>query len=302
MRLGELETERSNPKTEKFHELPTIEMLKLMNEEDAVIPLAVRDALSEIALAVEACTVAVELGGRIIYAGAGTSGRLGVLDAAEVVPTFGVSDDLFVALMAGGREALVNSAERAEDGDDLGVRDAREASISKNDVVIGITASGRTPYVKGILQYSRQAGAKTVLISNVANPQLQQLADITIAVRTGPEVISGSTRLKAGTAQKIVLNMLSTVTMARAGRVIGNQMVALRIMNEKLVDRAVRIVSDVSGLSYDDSERILEEAGREVPLATLIALSGRRKEDCISALSEARGNVRLALKELGGSV
>ncbi|HAA86437.1 MAG TPA: N-acetylmuramic acid 6-phosphate etherase [Kosmotogaceae bacterium] len=301
MRLGELETEMSNPKTETFHELPTIEMLKVMNEEDAVIPLAVRDALSEIALAVDACAGAVESGGRIIYAGAGTSGRLGVLDAAEVVPTFGVSDDLFVALMAGGREALVNSAERAEDGDDLGVKDAREASISESDVVVGITASGRTPYVKGILQYSRQAGAKTVLISNVANPQLQQLADITIVVRTGPEVISGSTRLKAGTAQKIVLNMLSTVTMVRLGRVIGNQMVALRIMNEKLVDRAVRIVSDVSGLSYDDSERILEEAGREVPLATLIALSGKSKEDCNSALKEARGNVRLALKKLGGS-
>ena len=279
MKFDKLETERSNPRTRNIDELPTIEMLRLMNEEDATVPLSVRDVLAEIASAVELCANAIENGGRIIYAGAGTSGRLGVLDAAEVVPTFGVSKDLFVTLMAGGNDALTTPVEQAEDSEDLGASEVEKTSITANDVVVGITASGRTPFVGGILKYARKKGARTILVCNVGDPGLKDYADVTIAVRTGPEVITGSTRLKAGTAQKMVLNMISTITMVKVGRVFGNYMIGVKILNEKLVDRATRIVSEISDLPYEESAKILEESGRDVPLAILMALTGAKKEE-----------------------
>jgi N-acetylmuramic acid 6-phosphate etherase len=300
MKFEKLETERSNPRTKNIDELPTIEMLRLMNEEDATVPLSVRDVLAEIASAVDLCAGAIENGGRIIYAGAGTSGRLGVLDAAEVVPTFGVSKDLFVTLMAGGNDALTTPVEQAEDSEALGASEVEKTSITAKDVVVGITASGRTPFVGGILKYARKKGARTILVCNVGDPGLKDHADVTIAVRTGPEVITGSTRLKAGTAQKMVLNMISTITMVKAGRVFGNYMIGVKILNEKLVDRATRIVSEISDLPYGESAKILEESGRDVPLAILIALTGAKKEECEKILKKNRGNIRLSLKELGG--
>ncbi len=300
MKFDKLETERSNPRTRNIDELPTIEMLRLMNEEDATVPLSVRDVLAEIASAVELCANAIENGGRIIYAGAGTSGRLGVLDAAEVVPTFGVSKDLFVTLMAGGNDALTTPVEQAEDSEDLGASEVEKTSITANDVVVGITASGRTPFVGGILKYARKKGARTILVCNVGDPGLKDYADVTIAVRTGPEVITGSTRLKAGTAQKMVLNMISTITMVKVGRVFGNYMIGVKILNEKLVDRATRIVSEISDLPYGESAKILEESGRDVPLAILMALTGAKREECEKILKKNRGNIRLSLKELGG--
>jgi len=274
-------------------------MLRIMNEEDATVPLSVREVLNEVASAVELCVRSLELGGRIVYAGAGTSGRLGVLDAAEVVPTFGVSKDLFVTMIAGGQEALANAVEQAEDSIELGEEEARKESITEKDAVVGISASGRTPYVEGILKYARKQGARTILICNVGTPRLTELADVTIAVRTGPEVITGSTRLKAGTAQKMVLNMISTITMVKVGRVFGNYMIGVKILNRKLVDRATRIVSEISDLSYEESEKILEASGREVPLAILMALTGLGKEKCEESLKNNRGHVRSALKELG---
>ena len=300
MKFEKLETERSNPRTKNIDELPTIEMLRLMNEEDATVPLSVRDVLAEIASAVDLCAGAIENGGRIIYAGAGTSGRLGVLDAAEVVPTFGVSKDLFVTLMAGGNDALTTPVEQAEDSEALGASEVEKTSITAKDVVVGITASGRTPFVGGILKYARKKGARTILVCNVGDPGLKDHADVTIAVRTGPEVITGSTRLKAGTAQKMVLNMISTITMVKAGRVFGNYMIGVKILNEKLVDRATRIVSEISDLPYGESAKILEESGRDVPLAILMALTGAKREECEKILKKNRGNIRLSLKELGG--
>ena len=300
MKFEKLETERSNPRTRNIDELPTLEMLRLMNEEDATVPLSVRDVLAEIASAVDLCAGAIENGGRIIYAGAGTSGRLGVLDAAEVVPTFGVSKDLFVTLMAGGNDALTTPVEQAEDSEALGASEVEKTSITAKDVVVGITASGRTPFVGGILKYARKKGARTILVCNVGDPGLKDHADVTIAVRTGPEVITGSTRLKAGTAQKMVLNMISTITMVKAGRVFGNYMIGVKILNEKLVDRATRIVSEISDLPYGESAKILEESGRDVPLAILMALTGAKKEECEKILKKNRGNIRLSLKELGG--
>lgn len=300
MKFDQLETERSNPRTRNLDELSTYEMLRIMNEEDATVPLSVREVLNEVASAVELCVRSLEMGGRIVYAGAGTSGRLGVLDAAEVVPTFGVSKDLFVTMIAGGQEALANAVEQAEDSIELGEEEAKKVDITEKDAVVGISASGRTPYVEGILKYARKQGARTILICNVGTPRLTELADVTIAVRTGPEVITGSTRLKAGTAQKMVLNMISTVTMVKVGRVFGNYMIGVKILNRKLVDRATRIVSEISDLSYEESEKILEASGREVPLAILMALTGLGKEKCEESLKRNRGHVRSALKELGG--
>lgn len=300
MKFDQLETERSNPRTRNLDELSTYEMLRIMNEEDATVPLSVREVLNEVASAVELCVRSLEMGGRIVYAGAGTSGRLGVLDAAEVVPTFGVSKDLFVTMIAGGQEALANAVEQAEDSIELGEEEAKKVDITEKDAVVGISASGRTPYVEGILKYARKQGARTILICNVGTPRLTELADVTIAVRTGPEVITGSTRLKAGTAQKMVLNMISTVTMVKVGRVFGNYMIGVKILNRKLVDRATRIVSEISELSYEESEKILEASGREVPLAILMALTGLGKEKCEESLKRNRGHVRSALKELGG--
>ena len=300
MKFDQLETERSNPRTRNLDELSTYEMLRIMNEEDATVPLSVREVLNEVASAVELCVRSFEMGGRIVYAGAGTSGRLGVLDAAEVVPTFGVSKDLFVTMIAGGQEALANAVEQAEDSIELGEEEAKKVDITEKDAVVGISASGRTPYVEGILKYARKQGARTILICNVGTPRLTELADVTIAVRTGPEVITGSTRLKAGTAQKMVLNMISTITMVKVGRVFGNYMIGVKILNRKLVDRATRIVSEISELSYEESEKILEASGREVPLAILMALTGLGKEKCEESLKRNRGHVRSALKELGG--
>ncbi|AFK08206.1 N-acetylmuramic acid 6-phosphate etherase [Mesotoga prima MesG1.Ag.4.2] len=300
MKFDQLETERSNPRTRNLDELSTYEMLRIMNEEDATVPLSVREVLNEVASAVELCVRSLEMGGRIVYAGAGTSGRLGVLDAAEVVPTFGVSKDLFVTMIAGGQEALANAVEQAEDSIELGEEEAKKVDITEKDAVVGISASGRTPYVEGILKYARKQGARTILICNVGTPRLTELADVTIAVRTGPEVITGSTRLKAGTAQKMVLNMISTITMVKVGRVFGNYMIGVKILNRKLVDRATRIVSEISELSYEESEKILEASGREVPLAILMALTGLGKEKCEESLKRNRGHVRSALKELGG--
>ncbi|HOP38343.1 N-acetylmuramic acid 6-phosphate etherase [Mesotoga prima] len=300
MKFDQLETERSNPRTRNLDELSTYEMLRIMNEEDATVPLSVREVLNEVASAVELCVRSLEMGGRIVYAGAGTSGRLGVLDAAEVVPTFGVSKDLFVTMIAGGQEALANAVEQAEDSIELGEEEAKKVDITEKDAVVGISASGRTPYVEGILKYARKQGARTILICNVGTPRLTELADVTIAVRTGPEVITGSTRLKAGTAQKMVLNMISTITMVKVGRVFGNYMIGVKILNRKLVDRATRIVSEISDLSYEESEKILEASGREVPLAILMALTGLGKEKCEESLKRNRGHVRSALKELGG--
>lgn len=295
--LSNLETESPNPYTVDIDSLDTIEILTKINEEDRKVPFAVAKAIPEIAKVVELCVAALRSGGRVIYVGAGTSGRIGFLDATEVVPTFGVPEGIFIAVIAGGREALVRSVEFVEDNADLGAQDLANLNICKKDVVIGITASGRTPYVRGALLYARNVGATTALICNVSNPELEKYAHVTIKAVTGAEVITGSTRMKAGSAQKMILNMISTATMIKLGKVYKNYMVDVMVLNEKLEQRALRIIMDVTGVSEDIAFQYLRKADNKPKLAILMILSNKPKEVCAKAL-EKTGSLREALRIL----
>lgn len=282
--IEKLETEQSNPKSYNIDSLSTIEMLRLMNHEDATVPLAVAEQLEKIATVIDMTVSSIRSGGRVIYCGAGTSGRLAVIDAAEVVPTFGVNEGLFLSLMAGGEEAFFKAVESVEDDEIGGVNDLISIGVKKEDTVIGLTASGRTPYVKGILKKAKEVGCRTVLIANVENPEIAQWADVVIKLRTGPEVITGSTRLKAGTSQKMVLNMISTVTMIKLGKVYKNYMVDVQILNTKLEERATKIISEVTGISKDEAKKFLKLSGNKTKLAILMVLSGKTKEECNNVL------------------
>jgi len=282
--IEKLETEQSNPKSHNIDSLSTIEMLRLMNHEDATVPLAVAEQLEKIATVIDMTVSSIRSGGRVIYCWAGTSGRLAVIDAAEVVPTFGVNEGLFLPLMAGGKEAFFKAVESVEDDEIGGVNDLISIGVKKEDTVIGLTASGRTPYVKGILKKAKEVGCRTVLIANVENPEIAQWADVVIKLRTGPEVITGSTRLKAGTSQKMVLNMISTVTMIKLGKVYKNYMVDVQILNTKLEERATKIISEVTGISKDEAKKFLKLSGNKTKLAILMVLSGKTKEECNNVL------------------
>ncbi len=256
-------TERRNPRARGLAALTTREILELMNDEDATVPGAVRAAIRAIERAVEEIVTALRAGHRLRYVGAGTSGRLGVLDASEAPPTFGVDEDVVRALVAGGDEALRHAIEGAEDDVGAGAREARE-QIRQGDVVVGISASGRARYVIAALVMAREIGARTVALTCDAGSPLAQGADIAIAVDVGPEVLAGSSRLKAGTATKLVLNMLSTAAMIRAGRTKGDLMVDLRATNAKLRARAIRMVRDEAGVSEEEARARLEAAGWSV--------------------------------------
>lgn len=245
--LEKLVTESRNPKTMNIDLMPIHEILKVMNEEDQTVPLAVEKVIPEIEKAVKFAIDSFQKGGRLIYIGAGTSGRLGILDASECPPTFGVEPGMVQGIIAGGLEAISKAIEGAEDNETLGGDDLKRIGLTENDTVVGIAASGRTPYVIGALNYAKQIGAKTVAISNNKNSQIGKLVDVAIEVETGPEVITGSTRLKAGTAQKLVLNMISTTSMIGIGKVYENLMVDVQPTNEKLVNRAQRIIMDATG-------------------------------------------------------
>jgi N-acetylmuramic acid 6-phosphate etherase len=256
-------TEARNPKARGLESFTTRHVLELMNDEDATVPAAVRAALPEIEKAVEAIVQAIASGGHVIYVGAGTSGRLGVLDASEAPPTFGVEPDLFHGIIAGGDTALRSSIEGAEDDAIRGSRDV-EAVVRKNDVIVGISASGRAPYVIGGLEAAGHVASATIGITCNADSALARAADIAIVVDVGPEVLAGSSRLKAGTATKLVLNMLSTAAMIRSGRTRGDLMVDLRPTNAKLRERAVRMVRDEAGIGEDEARARLEAAGWNV--------------------------------------
>lgn len=296
--LNELETEQVNPKTTNLDELSIREILRIMNEEDAIVPLAVRGALPQIERIVELCISSLKKGGRVFYVGAGTSGRLAVLDAVEVVPTFGVPDGVFVPVMAGGAEALTRALEHVEDSEEAGARDIGIFEPTRNDVVIGISASGRTPYVRGALKRAKKLGARTAIICNVSNTPMAQFVDVVVSVRTGPEVITGSTRLKAGTGQKLVLNMISTAAMVKLGRALGNHMVCVKATNKKLSQRAARIISQKAGITMEKAFKFLEDANYDTGLAVLMALTGMEKNQCEAVLREMGGNLREALKLL----
>jgi N-acetylmuramic acid 6-phosphate etherase len=285
-------TEGRNPRSKDIDRRSTLEILEIINAEDATVPGAVAAALPEIARAVDAVVASFRAGGRLIYAGAGTSGRLAVLDAVECVPTYNTSPEQVVALVAGGQTALVQSVEGAEDDIEAGRVDLVALNVSRNDTVIGVAASGRTPYVIGVLQAANAAGATTGAIScNVPAPILD-MATIKIGVPVGPEVVSGSTRMKAGTAQKLVLNMLSTAAMIRLGKVYDNLMVDVRVTNVKLAARARRIVMEVTGVNEDRAADLLAQTNNEVKAAIVVGLLGVTPDVARVLLENQQGVLR----------
>jgi len=289
-------TEERNALTRDIDTLPTLEMLTLMNTEDQKVALAVRDELPNIATAVDAITARLQSGGRLIYIGAGTSGRLGALDAAECPPTFGTPPELVIGLVAGGLAALMESVEGAEDDWQGGAAEIAELAVNEKDCVIGIAASGRTPYAIGGLQEAKKRGALTVSIACNHPSPLEELARIGIALVVGPEVVSGSTRLKAGTAQKLVLNMISTAVMIRLGKTYTNLMVDVQPTNAKLRQRARRIVAEVTGLDLQRATEILSACNGEVKTAIVAILAGISPESARIKLHETGGYVRKAIR------
>lgn len=286
-------TEERNPRTTEVDQLPTIDVLRLINAEDGTIAAAVADALPRLAVAADWAVEALRANNRMHYFGAGSSGRMAVLDASELRPTYGLEPDVIVAHLAGGPAAIVNAAEAAEDDEAAGV--AAAAAVGSGDVAVGVTASGRTPYVAGALRAARARGARTVLVS--ANPfaPLAPLADLHVAVDTGPEVVTGSTRMKAGTAQKLVLNALSTAVMVRLGRTYSNLMTDMVASNEKLRARQVLMLTQATGGSPDTCRTALVKAGGEAKVALVTLLSSASVEQARNALKEADGVVRRAL-------
>ncbi|MEB5923176.1 N-acetylmuramic acid 6-phosphate etherase [Franconibacter daqui] len=297
MNLGSLVSESRNPQTMDLDALSTLEMVTRFNEQDARVAQAVKVTLPEVAQAVDAAADALKAGGRIIYMGAGTSGRLGVLDASECPPTFGVPHGLVVGLIAGGPGALLKAVEGAEDNPQLGEEDLKALNLTARDLVVGLAASGRTPYVIGGLQYARAAGCKTVAIScNPASPIARE-ADIAISPVVGPEALTGSTRLKSGTAQKLVLNMISTGAMVKFGKVYQNLMVDMKATNVKLVDRACRMVMEATGVAREEAQAVLEQTGYEVKPAILMVLTGLDASAAEARLAAHNGFLRAALQQ-----
>lgn len=285
-------TEESNPRTTALDSYSALEIVTAMNAEDATVAETVRGALPKIAQAVEAIVERLRSGGRIIYVGAGTSGRLGVLDAVECVPTFSVEPGLVIGLIAGGEVALTQAVEGAEDDRGGGKRDLEAVSASERDAVVGIAASGRTPFVLGALDYANAIGALTVAITCNNPAPMLDVAQIAIPVVVGPEVLAGSTRLKAGTAQKMVLNMLSTSAMVRLGKVYGNLMVDVKVTNQKLSERAQRIVCRVAGVDEAEAARLLSLTQYEVKPAIVMAVRGVSAEEARGLLRAANGMLR----------
>lgn len=292
--LGHLVSEARNPETLQIDLMSTPDILAVMNAEDQNVPPAVRRTLPEIALAVDRIVEAFRVGGRLIYIGAGTSGRLGVLDASECPPTFGVPEGMVIGMIAGGDRALRHPIEGAEDDPDEGRRDLERVGLAPRDVVVGIAVSGRTPYVIGGLNYARTVGATTVALSCNPDSAIARLADIAISPVVGPEAVTGSTRLKSGTAQKLVLNMLTTASMIRIGKTYENLMVDLSVSNQKLAARAIRILIEVADCTADEAAGYLERSGNNVKLAILMALTGMAKPAAERALRDADGFLRRA--------
>jgi N-acetylmuramic acid 6-phosphate etherase len=293
--LDSLLTEQPNPASARIDAVPTEEMLRIINSEDQKVADAVAREIPAIARAVDAIVAAIEGGGRLFYIGAGTSGRLGVLDASECPPTFSVPPELVQGIIAGGEPALSRATETTEDDPAIGVRDLLARGFSARDVLVGLAASGRTPYVLGAIAEARRIGAVTIGISCTPDSELSAAVDIPIAPLVGPEIVAGSTRLKSGTAQKLVLNMLSTGTFIRLGYVFGNLMVNVQPKNTKLLDRARRIVAQAAGVSYQRAGEVLEEAGNSVRTAILMAKTGANRDDAERRLAAVGGRISRAL-------
>ena len=293
--MATLTTEQRNPKSMEVDALSVREILELINNEDKLVAEAVNKEIVNIELAVNYVVEALREGGRLIYAGAGTSGRLGILDATEIPPTFSADPNMVQGIIAGGMDALVRSIEGAEDYPDNGKKDIMEKNVTDKDVVFGIATSGRTPYVLGALEKSKELGAKTIFLSCNKVDETGIYADLIITPIVGPEVVTGSTRMKAGTATKLVLNMVTTTAMIKLGKVYGNLMVDLRAVNNKLVDRACRILNTVTGIELEAAKKLLTEAENNLKVAIVMQLGELDREQAISKLDEVNGVVRNAV-------
>jgi N-acetylmuramic acid 6-phosphate etherase len=296
MQLKKLGTERRNRATENLDQMTTLEVVTAMNREDAVVPRAIQRALPQIAKAVDAIAASFAKGGRLIYVGTGTSGRIGALDASECPPTFGTSPQMVQFLIAGGESALVRATEASEDSAELGRRDMTALKPRKCDVVVGIAASGRTPYTIAALEHAARKGAVTVAIACNPRSPLGRAAKIKIEVEVGPEALTGSTRLKAGTAQKLICNMLTTGAMVKLGYVYSNLMVHMQLKNEKLVERGIAILETLTGANRDTALKVLNQAGMSLPLALVMLKTNLDKSESEKRLRKAKGNVRLAIE------
>ena len=294
--LSTLITEQRNPNSMHVDSLSALEIVQLMNEEDKQVPLAIEKCLPQIAQAVECIVAAFQQGGRLVYIGAGTSGRLGVLDASECPPTFGVSPEMVKGIIAGGERALRHPIEGAEDSKAQAVVDLQTIHFSSKDVLVGIAASGRTPYVIGALEYAKSLGSVTVSIASNPNSAMANIVDIAIDTVVGPEVLTGSSRLKSGTAQKLVLNMLTTASMILMGKCYQNLMVDVQASNEKLKARAIRIVMQATDCDKTLAEETLKQADQNAKLAIMMILSGLDRAQAEALLEKHQGKLQLALK------
>ena len=293
--LGQLNTEAIDSRFSKIDTLSTIDLLKLFNDGDKSVAEEVAKVLPKVAEAINEITKRMESGGRLIYVGAGTSGRLGVLDASECIPTFSLQDGLVIGLIAGGDTALRTGIEGAEDVLEGSIEDLKKIAFSKKDSLVGIAASGRTPYVVGALQYAKEVGAGSIALSCNLNSELSKYADIAIEVDTGAEILAGSTRLKAGTAQKLVLNMISTVSMINLGKTYGNLMVDLQVSNIKLRDRAIRIIQAATSCDVERAQDALRESKDQVKVAIVMILLDSSAERALELLKASGSRVRAAL-------
>lgn len=288
-------TEQENPRSRDIGSMSIADAVALINDEDAKVAEAVKRTLPDVARAIEGIVAQLEKGGRLIHVGTGTSGRLGVLDASECPPTFGVSPELVQGMIAGGYEACYKAVEASEDDREAGRRDLDERKVSALDAVVGIAASGRTPYTIGAVEHARSLGAFTVAVTCAPDSAITHAVDVAIVPVVGPEVLAGSTRMKAGTAQKLVLNMLSTMTMIRLGYVTGNRMTNMRARNSKLHARSIRIIRAETGVDEAAAQAALERTGDDLPTSIVVIKTGRRPEEAKAALESARGIIPKAI-------
>jgi len=297
MNLGNLMTETRNPASLNIDKVNTLDMVKIINSEDKKVALAVESVLPNIAMAIDAAAEKFIKGGRLIYCGAGTSGRLGALDAIELTPTYSVSAERAFGIMAGGEEAMFKAIEGAEDSKELAVEDLQRVNLTEKDVVVSIAASGRTPYAISAIEYGKKVGALTISITCNGENEMEKISDISISPVVGPEVITGSTRMKAGTAQKTVLNMLSTGIMIRTGKVYENLMVNVQPTNEKLVQRSIGIVQQATGTSSEEAKVCLQKADNHISTAIVMLKKNISKEEAILALNQFGGRIADVLQE-----
>ncbi|MFZ9922409.1 MAG: N-acetylmuramic acid 6-phosphate etherase [Candidatus Nanopelagicaceae bacterium] len=295
--LGQLNTEAIDSRFSKIDTLSTIDLLKLFNDGDKSVAEEVAKVLPKVAEAINEITMRMELGGRLIYVGAGTSGRLGVLDASECIPTFSLEEGLVIGIIAGGDTALRTGIEGAEDVLEGAIEELKKMNFSKRDSLVGIAASGRTPYVVGALKYAKEIGAASIALSCNLNSELSKFADVAIEVDTGAEILAGSTRLKAGTAQKLVLNMISTVSMIKLGKTYGNLMVDLQVSNIKLRDRAIRIIQAATSCDFKRAQEALQESKDQVKVAIVMILLDSSADKALELLKASGSRVRAALEK-----